>query len=275
MTKDSHHTPPLIEFENVCKYFGTVVALNKVSFRIGGGGVTCCLLGDNGAGKSTLIKILAGVHKPSSGEIRINGESVSFNSPRDSIEYGIATVYQDLALVPLMSISRNFFMGREPSKKVLGIPLFDVNFANRVALQQLDEFGIHVTDPNQAVGTLSGGQRQCLAIARAVYFGAKILILDEPTAALGVKQSSNVLKMIMRVRSRGVGIIFITHNVQHATLVGDSFSVLNRGSTLGYYEKGEITPEELYNKMAGDQEMESLVHDVHGHDASHVHDSPI
>lgn len=275
MTKDSHHTPPLIEFENVCKYFGTVVALNKVSFRIGGGGITCCLLGDNGAGKSTLIKILAGVHKPSSGEIRINGESVSFNSPRDSIEYGIATVYQDLALVPLMSISRNFFMGREPSKKVLGIPLFDVNFANRVALQQLDEFGIHVTDPNQAVGTLSGGQRQCLAIARAVYFGAKILILDEPTAALGVKQSSNVLKMIMRVRSRGVGIIFITHNVQHATLVGDSFSVLNRGSTLGYYEKGEITPEELYNKMAGDQEMESLVHDVHGHDASHVHDSPI
>jgi len=236
----------LIEFQDVCKYFGSVVALEKVSFKVTSGGIACCLLGDNGAGKSTLIKTLSGVHKPSSGKILIEGEAVEFDSPRAAMNYGIATVYQDLALVPLMSIPRNFFMGREPTKKILGIPVYDSGFANRVALEELDKFGIRVPDPNQAVGTLSGGQRQCLAIARAVYFGAKILILDEPTAALGVKQSANVLKMIMRVRSRGIGIIFITHNVQHATLVGDSFSVLNRGRTLGYYEKGDITSDEYW-----------------------------
>ena len=250
--------PPLVEFVEVSKYFGGVVALEKVSFKVASGGVACCLLGDNGAGKSTLIKTLSGVHKPTSGEIRIEGRPVEFESPRDAMNCGIATVYQDLALVPLMSIARNFFMGREPTKKTLGIPVYDNAFANRVALQELDKFGILVADGEQAVGTLSGGQRQCLAIARAVYFGAKILILDEPTAALGVKQSANVLKMIMRVRARGIGIIFITHNVQHATLVGDSFSVLNRGKTLGYYEKGEINADTLYNKMAGDKEMNDL-----------------
>ncbi len=252
----------LIEFRDVSKFFGTVVALKDVSFKVERGGITCCLLGDNGAGKSTLIKTLSGVHKPSSGKILIDGKEVVFDSPRDAMDYGIATVYQDLALVPLMSISRNFFMGREPIKRILGIPVYDASFADRVSLEQLNEFGIRVPDPHQAVGTLSGGQRQCLAIARAVYFGAKILILDEPTAALGVKQSSNVLKMITRVSSRGVGIIFITHNVQHATLVGDSYSVLNHGQTLGFFGKDEITSEELYNKMAGGAEMADLETDI-------------
>ena len=151
---------------------------------------------------------------------------------------GIATVYQDLALVPLMSIARNFFMGREPTKRTLGVPVYDSGFANRVALAELDKFGIRVADGEQAVGTLSGGQRQCLAIARAVYFGAKILILDEPTAALGVKQSANVLKMILRVRARGIGIIFITHNVQHATLVGDSFFGVEPRADAGLLSEG-------------------------------------
>ena len=255
-------TPPLIEFRGVCKYFGTVVALQDVSFRVDGGGVACCLLGDNGAGKSTLIKTLSGVHKPSAGEILIEGKPVVFESPRAAMDSGIATVYQDLALVPLMSITRNFFMGREPVRKFFGISVFDHKFAARVALEELDKFGIKIADPNQAVGTLSGGQRQCLAIARAVYFGAKILILDEPTAALGVKQSANVLKMILRVRKRGVGIIFITHNVQHATLVGDNFSVLNRGRTLGFYQKDEISAEDLYSKMAGGKEMTDLKTDL-------------
>ena len=252
----------LIEFRNVSRYFGSVVALEDVSFKVKRGGVACCLLGDNGAGKSTLIKTLSGVHPPSKGDIFIEGEKVEFHSPRDAMRYGIATVYQDLALVPLMSIARNFFMGREPVKKFFGIPMYDAETAGRVALEELDKFGIRVPDPNQAVGTLSGGQRQCLAIARAVYFGAKILILDEPTAALGVRQSANVLKMIMRVRARGVGIIFITHNVQHAALVGDTFSVLNRGRTLGLYDKGEISADELYNKMAGGAEMANLETDL-------------
>ncbi len=254
--------PPLIEFKEVCKYFGGVIALEKVSFKMEAGGIACCLLGDNGAGKSTLIKTLSGVHKPTTGSILIDGKPVEFRSPRDAMNCGIATVYQDLALVPLMSIARNFFMGREPTRKICGISVYDNVHASRVALEQLNEFGIQVPDAEQVVGTLSGGQRQCLAIARAVYFGAKILILDEPTAALGVKQSSHVLKMIMRVKARGIGIIFITHNVQHATLVGDSFSVLNRGRTLGFYQKNEINAEELYNKMAGDKEMDDLASEI-------------
>ena len=267
-------TAPLIEFVNVSKYFGGVVALEKVCFEVSAGGVACCLLGDNGAGKSTLIKILSGVYKPSEGEIRLEGRPVRFESPRDAMGRGIATVYQDLALVPLMSIARNFFMGREPTKRTLGVPVYDSGFANRVALAELDKFGIRVADGEQAVGTLSGGQRQCLAIARAVYFGAKILILDEPTAALGVKQSANVLKMILRVRARGIGIIFITHNVQHATLVGDSFSVLNRGRTLGYYRKGEIDADTLYNKMAGDKEMSDLATDINALQSSLTDSAP-
>ena len=244
--------PPLIEFRNVSKFFGSVIALKDVSFQVESGGVACCLLGDNGAGKSTLIKTLSGVHQPSEGEILIDGQPVVFDSPRDAMDFGIATVYQDLALVPLMSVSRNFFMGREPGRKVLGVNVYDSARANRVAREELERFGIRIRDASQAVGTMSGGERQSLAIARAVYFGAKILILDEPTAALGVRQSANVLKTVLQVRSRGIGVIFITHNVQHATLVGNSFSILNRGRSLGFFRKGEITSDELYNKMAGD-----------------------
>lgn len=250
--------PPLIEFRNVSKYFGSVIALKDISFQVESGGVACCLLGDNGAGKSTLIKTLSGVHKPSEGEILIDGKPVVFESPRDAMNFGVATVYQDLALVPLMSVARNFFMGREPGRKIAGINMFDSEFANRVAREELERFGIRIRDAGQAVGTMSGGERQTLAIARAVYFGAKILILDEPTAALGVRQSANVLKTVLQVRSRGVGVIFITHNVQHATLVGNAFSILNRGRSLGFFRKGEITSEELYNKMAGGREMADL-----------------
>ena len=250
--------PPLIEFRNVSKYFGSVIALKDVSFKVDAGGVACCLLGDNGAGKSTLIKTLSGVHQPSEGEILIEGRPTVFNSPRDAMDFGVATVYQDLALVPLMSVARNFFMGREPTRKVMGMNVFDSAFANKVAREELERFGIRIRDAGQAVGTMSGGERQSLAIARAVYFGAKILILDEPTAALGVRQSANVLKTVLKVRARGVGVIFITHNVQHAVLVGNAFSILNRGRSLGFFRKGEITSEELYNKMAGGREMADL-----------------
>ena len=263
-TTEAAEATPLIEFRKVSKFFGSVIALREVSFKVDAGGVACCLLGDNGAGKSTLIKTLSGVHQPSEGEILIEGKPVVFDSPRDAMESGIATVYQDLALVPLMSVARNFFMGREPLRKVLGVNVFDSAFASRVARDELEKFGIRIRDAGQAVGTMSGGERQSLAIARAVYFGAKILILDEPTAALGVRQSANVLKTILRVRSRGVGVIFITHNVQHATLVGSSFSILNRGRSLGFFRKGEITSEELYNKMAGGREMADLQTELAG-----------
>ena len=160
-----------------------------------------CLLGDNGAGKSTLIKTLSGVYTPDEGEILVAGKPVRFGSPKDTRDSGIATVYQDLALVPLMSVARNFFLGREPLKKLGPITQFDVEFANRTAYDELSAMGIQLRDPEQPVGTLSGGERQCLAIARAIYFGAKVLILDEPTSALGVHQASVVLKLI--VQSQG------------------------------------------------------------------------
>ena len=250
-------TLPLIEVEKVVKHFGTVIALNGVSLSVAKGEVHC-LLGDNGAGKSTLIKILSGVHQPTKGEIRIDGRKVVFHSPRDAQNAGIATVYQDLALIPLMSIARNFFMGREPSRKVGPFRFFDSAYANAVTREEMMKIGIDIRHPEQAVGTLSGGERQTVAIARAVHFGARILILDEPTSALGVRQTSMVLKYIKMVSQKGLGVIFITHNVRHAYAVGTTFTVLSRGQTLGTYRKSEISRDELQNLMAGGRELEVL-----------------
>jgi len=248
---------PLFEMRDVQMHFGTVIALGGVSFDVNAG--EChCLLGDNGAGKSTLIKTMSGVHAPTSGELFMGGQKVSFTDPRDAIDSGIATVYQDLAMIPLMSVSRNFFMGNEPTKKVLGLSLYDHEFANRVTMEEMRRMGINLRGPDQAVGTLSGGERQTVAIARAVYFGAKVLILDEPTSALGVRQTANVLATIDRVRKAGIAVVFITHNVRHALAVGDRFTVLNRGQTLGTASRGEVTPEELQDLMAGGQELAVL-----------------
>lgn len=243
--------------ENIEKHFGNVIALAGVSFDVRH--AEChCLLGDNGAGKSTFIKTMSGVHKPSSGKIFFEGKPLEFDSPRDSMEAGIATVYQDLAMIPLMSVTRNFFMGREPTKGRGLLKRFDVESANKIAVEEMRKMGINLRAPDQAVGTLSGGERQTVAIARAVYFGAKVLILDEPTSALGVRQTSNVLATVDRVRKQGIGVVFITHNVRHALAVGDRFTVLNRGKTLGTALKGEITPEELQDLMAGGQELAQL-----------------
>jgi simple sugar transport system ATP-binding protein len=247
----------LIEMRDIEKHFGPVIALGGVSFDVKAG--EChCLLGDNGAGKSTFIKTMSGVHRPSSGQIFVEGREVVFESPRDAMAAGIATVYQDLAMIPLMSVTRNFWMGREPVRKVGPIRFIDFEMANRVTMEEMRKMGIALREPDQAVGTLSGGERQTVAIARAVYFGAKVLILDEPTSALGVRQSANVLSTIDRVRKQGIGVVFITHNVRHAMAVGDRFTVLNRGKTLGTAERGLITPEELQDLMAGGQEMAAL-----------------
>ncbi|EKD97429.1 MAG: hypothetical protein ACD_23C00930G0002 [uncultured bacterium] len=249
--------PSLIEVVNVAKHFGSVIALGGVSMKVNAGEVLC-LLGDNGAGKSTLIGTLAGVHRPSSGQMLASGVPVEFNSPIDALDAGIATVYQDLAMIPLMSVTRNFFMGREPVKGWGPFKRIDMAHADQVTHDEMQRIGIDVRDPQQAVGTLSGGERQCVAIARAVYFGAKVLILDEPTSALGVAQTSMVLKYIKQVRAKGLGVIFITHNVRHAYAVGDRFTVLNRGKTLGTYSKGEISIDELQNLMAGGKELQVL-----------------
>jgi len=241
---------PLLKAENIAKHHGSVVALSGVSLEVRSGEVHC-LLGDNGAGKTTLIKILAGVCKPTRGELLVEGEPVSFGSPRDALDRGIATVFQDLAMIPLMSVMRNFFLGREPIRHWGPIPLFDRRLAGETTREEMFKMGINVRDPNQAVGTLSGGERQCVAIARAVYFGAKVLILDEPTSALGVTQTALVLDYIDQVRTRGVGVIFITHNVRHALAVGDNFTVLNRGRTTQCRRREDVEMNTLLDLMGG------------------------
>ncbi len=248
---------PLVEMRAIEKHFGNIIALSGVSFSVMAG--EChCLLGDNGAGKSTFIKTMSGVHAPSKGTMLVSGKEVVLNNPREAMNAGIATVFQDLAMIPLMSVTRNFFMGREPTRGWGPFKRCDVKHANAVTMDEMQRMGIRPREPDQAVGTLSGGERQCVAIARAVYFGAKVLILDEPTSALGVRQTANVLATIDRVRKLGVGVIFITHNVRHAMAVGNRFTVLNRGKTLGTAARGDITAEQLQDLMAGGQELATL-----------------
>jgi simple sugar transport system ATP-binding protein len=252
---------PLLETENVGKSYGTVIALREVSTVVNAGEVTC-VLGDNGAGKSTLIKILAGTHRHDAGEVRYEGEPVRFASPRDALDRGIATVFQDLAVVPLMSVWRNFFLGSEPTVGFGPLRRLDRKRAKQTTKQALAEMGIDLRDVEQPVGTLSGGERQCVAIARAVHFGAKVLILDEPTAALGVKQAGIVLRYVARARDRGLGVVLITHNPHHAYPVADRFLLLKRGTSLGSYEKSEIDLPELTRQMAGGAELEALEHEL-------------
>jgi len=247
----------LLEADNLSKFYGNIVALKDISMYVDAGEVTC-ILGDNGAGKSTFIKILSGVHQPDAGRLVVDGEEVQFGSPRDARAKGIATVYQDLAMVPLMSIWRNFFLGAEPRKGIGPLRWFDAAKAKGIVRRELREMGIDLRDPDQPVGTLSGGERQSVAIARAVYFGAGVLILDEPTSALGVKQAGVVLKYILQAKDRGVAVIFITHNPHHAYPVGDRFVILNRGQSLGAYEKTEIDRQELVRLMAGGSELAEL-----------------
>jgi simple sugar transport system ATP-binding protein len=251
------NTVPLMEARGVSKYFGHVVALEDISMDVRAGEVMC-LLGDNGAGKSTLIKTFSGVHQPTKGELLVEGEEVALASPRDAIDRGIATVYQDLAMIPLMGISRNFFIGHEPTKGVGPFKRFDVKKANRITHEELDKIGIELRDTSQPVATLSGGERQSVAIARAVYFGAKILILDEPTSALGVKQAAIVLRYLAQTRDKGLGVIFISHNVHHAYAIGDRFTVLNHGRSEGTFEKNEVSMQELEKLMAGGAELDKL-----------------
>jgi simple sugar transport system ATP-binding protein len=251
----------LIETLSVGKSYGNVVALRDVSMVVNTGEVTC-VLGDNGAGKSTLIKILSGVHQHDTGELRIAGGPTRLASPRAALDCGIATVHQDLGLIPLMSVWRNFVLGCEPTTGIGPLRLLDRRKAQHLTREALSDMGIDIPDVEQPVGTLSGGQRQCLAIARAVHYGAKALILDEPTAALGVKQAGAVLRYVVQARDRGLGVVLITHNPHHAYLVGDRFLLLERGTMLGTYEKTDIDLAELTQQMAGGAELNSLQHEL-------------
>lgn len=250
---------PIIEFQHVSKSFLGVKAVSNLSFALYPGQVLC-LLGENGAGKSTVIKILTGVEQPSLGKVFFNGEITHFDSPRAAREVGVATVYQEIGTLPLMSVARNFVLAAEPTKGRGIFRRLDIESASATALARLRELGIsRVTDGNQLVGTLSGGERQALAIARALHFGAKVLVLDEPTAALGVRESATVLRLIEKVRDAGVAVVFITHNAYHAHSIGDQFVILRRGETLDAFNKGEKTIGEVIELMAGGTELQALL----------------
>jgi len=252
---------PIIEARSVSRYFGTVVALKDISIAVHPGEVVC-LLGDNGAGKSTLIKILSGLERPDEGTLAVDGQEVSFRSPRDAFARGIATVYQDLAVLPQMSISRNFMLGMEPIRRVGPFRFFDEAKAGEIAREELAKIGITVNHLKQKVGTMSGGERQSLAIARAEYRGARLLILDEPTSALGVNEAAIVLRHVIRARARGLGVVFITHNVHHALPIGDRFVILNRGRIAGTFLRSEMDEAQLNRHMGGGAEFEALQRDL-------------
>ncbi|MGI8530013.1 MAG: ATP-binding cassette domain-containing protein [Geodermatophilaceae bacterium] len=254
------HTP-LLEVRGLGKRYGGVVALQGISATVNSGEVTC-VLGDNGAGKSTLIRILSGVVTHDQGQYLVAGKRVKFSSPRQALDRGIATVFQDLAVVPLMSIWRNFFLGSEPTRGIWPFRRLDIEHAQDVTVAELARFGLDVQDPHQPVGTLSGGERQCVAIARAVYFGARVLIMDEPTASLGVKQAGMVLRHVVQARERGLGVIFITHNPRHAYPVGDRFIMLNRGAMVANVTREDIDLNDLTQLMSGGADLDELSHEV-------------
>jgi simple sugar transport system ATP-binding protein len=260
---------PLLKLTNVNKSFGPIDVLHDISLDVYAGEVLC-LLGDNGAGKSTLIRLLSGVHKPTSGTIEMAGDTVRFASPRDASDHGIATVHQFGGTFPLMSIGRSFFVGEEPTKGWGILKCFDRDRANEVAVKAVRELGItRIDDGDRLVGSLSGGERQALAIARAVHFGASVLILDEPTAALGVKEAAHVLRIVLQARQKGIAVIFITHNVIHALAVGDHFAVLIKGAKAADFRKGERTREEVTDLMAGGEHMAELEAEIQGYMAMH------
>ncbi|MDP9811483.1 simple sugar transport system ATP-binding protein [Rhizobium tibeticum] len=259
---------PILELENVNKSFGPIDVLHNITLKVHPGEVLC-LLGDNGAGKSTLIKTFAGVYKPTSGTVKFEGRALTFNNPREAADMGIATVHQFGGTFPLMSIGRSFFVGREPTKGFGPFKIYDRKMANEIAVKAVREFGItRIDDGDRLIGGLSGGERQSLAIARAVHFGARVLILDEPTAALGVKEAAHVLRIVLEARRRGLAVIFITHNVIHAMTVGDHFAVLIKGEKAADFRKGEKTREEITDLMAGGEAMAELEAEIEAHSSA-------
>jgi len=240
---------PLIEMKGIVKNFGRVYALKGVDFSVGENEVVG-LLGDNGAGKSTLIKVLVGLHQPDKGEVYFEGKKVSFSSPRDARNYGIETVYQDLALIPLISISRNFFLGREPVSRVGLFNILRKKEMDEIAREVLEDIGVKVRSVDEAVSFLSGGERQAIAIGRAIHFGAKLLILDEPTAALSIKETRKVLDLILEAKEKGLSVVFITHNIYHVYEVADKLTLLEHGKKVGDFVKKDVTPEEIIDIIA-------------------------
>lgn len=248
----------MVEMVNICKKFGEVEALRGVDFTVCRDEVVG-LVGDNGAGKSTLIKILNGLFPPDSGEIFFEGRKVRFSSPKEARDAGIETVYQALGLVDLMSISRNFFLGRELTRKVFSLPLLDLSQIKQECSKVLTEIGVRKRSPDTVTAVLSGGERQSINIGRAMYFKAKLVILDEPTTALSVKETEIVLRFIEELKKAMVPVIFITHNIYHVYQVADRFTILDRGIKIGDFLKKDVTPEDIMEVIRQGKAIEKSV----------------
>ena len=231
-----------IVLKNIYKNFGTINALKNVSMVTDSGKIHC-VLGDNGAGKSTLVNIISGVFQPDQGEYTVDEKRVLFKDPRQALDAGISTVYQNLAIIPIMNIYRNFFLGNEPIHGRLNT--INKDFAIETTVKELKKFDINIEDAKRAAGTLSGGQRQILAIARALYFGAKILILDEPTSALGVRESAKVVEQIVQLREHNINVILVSHNIEQAFSLGDEFFIFKNGELVGQFNKLETSANKL------------------------------
>ena len=244
----------LVSMKNISKSFGSIEALKNANFDLNKGEILG-LAGDNGAGKSTLVKILAGVFPYDSGKIFLEGNQVKLNSPKEAIQLGIESIYQDLALFEDMDLSRNVFIGREPVKNKLGglIKHLDMKKMNEETLKALKMTKINITDTSQLIHTLSGGQRQSVAVARAVYFRAKVVIMDEPTAALSVKEVQKILDLALELKAEGIDVIIITHNLHHMFSVADRITVLQQGTPVGERKIADTNIREIEKLIIGNE----------------------
>ncbi len=240
---------PLVEMANIRKYFGKVQALNGVSISIKKKEILG-LLGDNGAGKSTLVNILSGIFPPDGGEIYFEGKQVNWLSPRDARALGIDTVAQHLSLVDIMNISRNFFLGREPTKKIGPLETLDIRKMKEECKKAVEDIGVQIRSTLDLISTLSGGERQSISIGRAFYFGCKLLLLDEPLAALSVREGRKVHDMILQVKEAGTSVVYITHNVYHVYSIADRFVLLDKGNKIGEVDKKDMKPEDIIETIA-------------------------
>jgi simple sugar transport system ATP-binding protein len=250
-------TTPVLELRGVTVRFGSVPALSRVSLRLHAGEVTC-VLGENGSGKSTLVAVVSGVQRPAEGQLLVDGQPVRFRSPQQARSRGIATVWQDLAIAPLMSVWRNFFLGAEPTRGLWPFRRLDVGRAEEITTREMARVGVTGLDPDQPASALQAGERQSLAIARALHFGARVLVIDEPTAPMTVTQRALVLQSVVAARDSGLAVLFVTHNPQYAHLVGDRFVLLGGGRVAGDLTREDVDVDDLTRLVAGGDELSQL-----------------
>lgn len=243
---------PILELKNISKHFGNVIALNNINFELYPNEILA-LLGDNGAGKSTLIKIISGALRPTEGEIYYKGKRVEFETPKDAKKLGIETVYQDLALVDTLNVHSNIFLGREIIGKYLGgiIRILKNREMEKKTKEMLNELEINIDDVRAEVENLSGGQKQAVALAKSIFWGKEVVILDEPTAALGVRESKKALELIVKLKKKYLSIIVITHNIQHAFHIADRIIILRHGNRIGTKNVKETNPDEIVKMITG------------------------